>query len=312
MKVIKLIFILFLLNLTNLSNTNSLENKILLKINNEIITSIDVFNETKYLMAINEKINEMNKEDIYRISINYLIKEKIKKIEIQKNISNKKIEIDKVYLDELVENTYKRKGFQNLKDFKIHLNKYGVKISQIKNKIGVESLWNELIYKKFYNKVRIDRDKLKNKVIEDNDKKIKSYLLSEIFFKQPENQTLEEKYNLIKKDIIEKGFSSAVLLHSISDTSVNGGDLGWIAERSLNPKIIDKISILKTGDISNPIIVPGGFLVLKLNEIKNEKKKYNIEKKVDELIRISTNQQLNRLSNIYYDKIKKEIKIDEL
>lgn len=312
MKVIKLIFILLFIKFITLASTNSLENKILLKIDNEIITSIDVFNETNYLMAINEKINEMKQEDIYRISINYLIKEKIKKIEIQKNISNQKIEIDKVYIDQLIQNTYKRRGFQNLQDFKIHLDKYGVKISKIKDKISVETLWNELIYKKFYNKVRIDKDKLKSKVIEDNDKEIKFYLLSEIFFKQPENQSLDQKFELIKKDIIEKGFSSAVLLHSVSDTSVDGGDLGWIAERSLNPKIRKKISILKTGDITSPIIVPGGFLVLKLNEKKSEKKKYDIEKKVDELVRTSTNQQLNRLSNIYYDKIKKEIKIDEL
>ncbi len=300
------------MSLNNVVNVNSLENKILLKIDNEIITSIDVYNETKYLLAINDKINEMKQEDVYKISINYLIKEKIKKIEIQKNIKNEEVEIDNTYLDKLIENTYKRKGFQNLKDFKSHLDQHGVKISEIKNKIRIESLWNELIYKKFFNKVRIDKDKLKEKVIEDNDKKIRFYLLSEIFFKKSKKKNLDQKFNLIKKDIIEKGFTSAALLHSISDTAVNGGDLGWIAESSLNSKIKNEISNLKVGDFTNPIIVPGGFLVLKLDEIKSEKKKYDIEKKIDELIRISTNQQLNRLSNIYYDKVKKEIKIDEL
>ena len=173
-------------------------------------------------------------------------------------------------------------------------------------------MWNELIYKKFSNKVIIAQNKIKDKVIEDNDKEIRSFLLSEIFFKISENQNLNTKFNLIKEDIIKKGFLNAVLLHSASDTAVSGGDLGWIAERSLNPKIKDKISRLEIGEFTNPIIIPGGFLILKLNKIKNEKKKYDIEKKVKELIRVSTNQQLNRLSNIYYDKIKKEIKIDEL
>ncbi len=312
MKVVKIFLIIIFLNLNILIKANSIENKILLKIDNEIITSIDVYNETKYLLAINEKINEMNQEDVYKISINYLIKEKIKKIEIQKNISDKNVEIDESYVDQLIENTYKGKGFQNLKEFKLHLNKHGVKISEIKDKIKIESLWNQLIYSKFSNKVKIDRDKLKNKIIEDNDKEIRFFLLSEIFFKISNNQNLDQKFNLVKKDIEEKGFRSAVLLHSMSDTAVNSGDLGWIAERSLNPKIRDKISILKVGNFTDPIIIPGGFLILKLNEIKIEKKKYNIEKKIDELIRISTNQQLNRLSNIYYDKVKKEIKIDEL
>ena len=312
MKTIKIILILFFLNSKILIHANSLENKILLKIDNDIITTIDVFNETKYLSAINSNINEMNQDDIYKISINYLIKEKIKNIEIQKNILNKDIRIDEAYIDQLIENTYKRKGFQNLKDFKLHLDKYGVEISEIKNKIRTESLWNELIYKKFSNKVRIDKERLKSKVIEDNDKEINSFLLSEIFFKQSNSQNLDQKFNLIKKDISEKGFLTAALLHSISDTAVDGGNLGWIAERSLNPKIKKEIYKLKEGDFTDPIIVPGGFLILKLNQIKSEKKKYDIEKKVNELIRISTNQQLNRLSNIYYDKIKKEIKIDEL
>ena len=312
MKIIKILLIIFFLNSKVIINANSLENKILLKIDNEIITSIDVYKEAKYLLAINDKINEMSQEEVYKISINYLIKEKIKNIEIQKNISNEEIKIDDSYLDQLIENTYKRKGYQNLKDFKSHLNKHGVKISEIKNKIKNESLWNELIYKKFFNKVKINRDELKNKVIEDNDKKIRFYLLSEIFFKKSVNKNLNQKFDLIRKDIIEKGFSSAALLHSISDTAVNGGDLGWIAERSLNPKIKDEILNLNVGDFTNPIVIPGGFLVLKINEIKIEKKKYDIEKKINELIRISTNQQLNRLSNIYYDKVKKEIKIDEL
>ena len=293
-------------------NANSLENKILLKIDNEIITSIDVYNETKYLMAINDKINEMDKEDIYKISINYLIKEKIKKIEIQKHVSEKKIKIDDSYVNELIENTFKSRGFENLQDFQSHLNKYDVNISEIKNKINIESLWNELIYKKFSNKVRIDKDQLRNKVIEDNDKEVRSFLLSEILFKLSENQNIDQKFSLIKNDINEKGFINAALLHSISDTAVDGGDLGWIAERSLNPKIRDEIYNLEVGNFTNPIIIPGGFLILKLNKIKNEKKKYDVEKKINELVRYTTNQQLNRLSNIYYDKVKKEIKIDEL
>tara|TARA_B100000902_G_scaffold305362_1_gene293793 strand:+ start:4432 stop:5370 length:939 start_codon:yes stop_codon:yes gene_type:complete len=312
MRIIKIFLIAVLFNLNILIDAYSLENKILLKIDNQIITSIDVYNETKYLLSMNEKFNEMKQEDIYKISINYLIREKIKKIEIQKNISDKLIEVDEDYINQLIESTYKRKGYQNLKDFKLHLDKYGVKITDIKEKINIESLWNELIYKKFSNKVRIDRNELENKVMKDNNKLVNFFLLSEIFFKQSDSQSLDQKFNLIKKDINEKGFTKAVLIHSISDTAVNGGDLGWIAETSLSPKIKNEITKLKVGNFTDPIIIPGGFLILKLNESKSEKKEYDVEKKVNELIRLSTNQQLNRLSNIYYDKIKKEIKIDEL
>ena len=312
MKFIKILIILILFKLGFLVNAVSIENKILLKIDNEIITSIDVFNETNYLIAINKKINEMNEKEIYKISIKSLIKEKIKKIEIQKNISSNNITIDELYLSELIKNTYQRLGFKNLDDFTSHLSNYGIEIEEIKDKISTESLWNELIYKKFSNKVIIDKAKLKKKVIEDNDKEIKSFLLSELVFNISENQNINQKFELIKKDINEKGFSNAVLLHSISNSAVSSGDLGWIAERSLNTKIKSKISNLEIGNYSEPIIIPGGFLILKLNNIRKDKKVYDVNKKLNELIRVTTNQQLNQLSNIYFDKVKKEIKIDEL
>ena len=312
MLLIKIFFILVILNLKILVNANSLENKILLKIDNEIITSIDVYNETKYLMAINDKINEMDKEDIYKISINYLIKEKIKKIEIQKHVSEKKIKIDDSYVNELIENTFKSRGFENLQDFQSHLNKYDVNISEIKNKINIESLWNELIYKKFSNKVIIDKKKLKEKISTESNKEIRSYSISEIVFKVLDGQNVDQKLNIIDKDIEEKGFSNTALLHSISSSSTNGGNLGWFTEKSLNPKIMNEIRNLEIGENTKPIIIPGGFLIVKLNDTKREKVQYDAEKRLNDLIRISTNEQLNQLSNIYFQKIKKEIKIDEL
>ena len=312
MKIIKILFIVLFLSINNFINANSIENKILLKIDNQIITTIDVFKETNYLKAINSKINEMQKEDIYNISINSLIKQKIKKIEVEKNVSNNNFDFDEAYLNELVKNTYKKKGFKSIEDFDNHLKLYEVDMKDIKDKISLESLWNELIYKKFSKKVIIDKTKLREKVIEDNDREIKSFLISEIVFKILKNKNINETFELIQKDINEKGFSNSALLHSISNSAINGGDLGWIEEQSLNPKIKSKINKLKVGSYTDPITIPGGFLILKLNEVKKDKIKYDIDKKLNELIRITTNQQLNQLSNIYFDKVKKEIKIEKL
>ena len=304
--------VIVIINLIFLKNVFSIENKILLKIDNEIITSIDVFNETKYLKAINSKINEMKKEDIYKISINSLIKRKIKEIEIKKNASSEEINIDDGYLNELIKNTYKQRGFNNLNAFNKHLQNYDIRMSDVKEIISTESLWNELIYQKFSKKIKINKVELKKQITKDNNKMFKSFLISEIVFKISEKQTLNQKFNIIKKDISEKGFSNAATLHSISNSGFSGGELGWFAENSLNPKIKDKIINLKVGNYTNPIIIPGGFLIVKLNNIKEDKIKYDIDKKLKDLIRITTNQQLNQLSNIYFDKIKKEIKIEEL
>ena len=311
-KIIKLSVIILIINFCVLKNTSSIENKILLKIDNEIITSIDVFYETRYLMALNSKINEMKKDDIYRISTNSLIKRKIKNIEIKKNILNDKISIDEIYLNQLLKTTYEKRGFKNLEEFKNHLNLYEIEIAEIKDRISTESLWNEIIYKKFSKKVKIDKKKLKEKIIKDNNKEINSFLISEIVFKIAENQSLNQKLKIIHKDINEKGFSNAALLHSMSDSTINGGELGWFTEKSLNPKIKEKIIKLKIGKYTDPIIIPGGFLILKLNNIKKDKIKYDVEQKLNELIRITTNQQLNQLSNIYFDKVKREIKIEKL
>ncbi len=311
-KIIKLSVIILIINFCVLKNTSSIENKILLKIDNEIITSIDVFYETRYLIALNSKINEMKKDDIYRISTNSLIKRKIKNIEIKKNILNDKISIDEIYLNQLLKTTYEKRGFKNLEEFKNHLNLYEIEIAEIKDRISTESLWNEIIYKKFSKKVKIDKKKLKEKIIKDNNKEINSFLISEIVFKIAENQSLNQKLKIIHKDINEKGFSNAALLHSMSDSTINGGELGWFTEKSLNPKIKEKIIKLKIGKYTDPIIIPGGFLILKLNNIKKDKIKYDVEQKLNELIRITTNQQLNQLSNIYFDKVKREIKIEKL
>tara|TARA_B100001093_G_scaffold495181_1_gene539364 strand:- start:2454 stop:3389 length:936 start_codon:yes stop_codon:yes gene_type:complete len=309
---IKILIILIFINFNTSSFTNAIENKILLKIDNEIITSIDVYNEISYLTAMNKKIKEMEQEIIYKIAIKSLIKEKIKNIEIERNIVNNEKNIDELYLDTLIKNTFQKLGYNNLKEFENHLKAYGVDLSEIRNKISTESLWNEIIYKKFSKKVKIDKEKLKEKVVKDNNSEIKSFLISEIVFKILENQSLNEKIDVIKKDILEKGFSNAALLHSISNSSTNGGNIGWFNEGSLNSKIRDEIKRLKVGEYSKPIIIPGGFLILKLKDTKEEKNQYNVDEKLKELIRLTTNEQLNQLSNIYFEKVKKEIKIDEL
>ena len=310
--MIKILFFLLLINFSGIINAFSIENKILLKIDNEVITSIDVFNETKYLAAINKKINEMNQEDIYKISIKSLIKEKIKKIEIKKNLSNNEFNIDELYLNKLIKNTYKKLGYNSLEEFNKHLKTYEINITMIKDKISTESLWNELIYKKFSKKIVIDKEKLSEKITKEKNKKVKSYSISEIVFKVVESQNMNKKFDIIKKDIKEKGFSNAALLHSISSSSTNGGNMGWFTEKSLNSKIKNEIKNLKIGENTKPITIPGGFLIIKLNDIKKEKIQYDTSERLNELIRISTNQQLNQLSNIYFQKVKKEIKIDEL
>ena len=107
------------------------------------------------------------------------------------------------------------------------------------------------------------------------------FKLSEILFILNENESLDEKYNLIKKTINEKNFSQAALLYSISDTSKNGGELGWIKESSINTKIKKKISEMNTGQYTKPIVVPGGFLILIVEDKRTVKRDTNLKKEIE-------------------------------
>ena len=306
----KLVFLIILIISFFPVNVFSTENKILLKVDNEIITSVDVIDEINFINTVNKNTDKISKEELYKISLNSLIKEKIKKIEILRNY--KSVEVEQTFMKELIASSYQKLGFKDLESFKIHLDNNSISFENFKNKIAIDSLWNEIIFFKFQKKVKIDKNNLRKQIIKKKDKEIKSYLLSEIVFNIDEQLSLEVKYNQIIEDILEKGFDNAALIHSISNTSNSGGDLGWIDENSLNSKLQKTISKLNIGEITEPIIIKGGFLILKLNDTKKIKNEINVEVELKKLIAKETNQQLNQFSNIYFNKVKKEIKINEI
>ena len=290
--------------------THSIENKILYKINNNIITSLDLKKETNYLMALNPTLQNLPKKNITEISKKSLIKEKIKYIELSKYIDE--IDVNKDYLNQFIKSIYQKLNLNSLNEFKNYLKKFKVEIETVESKIQIEIAWNELIYAKFSEKLIIDRNKIEKKIIFKNSNTSKEYLISEILFEVDNKDELSEKYRLIEKDISEKTFKNAASIHSISSSSSLGGNLGWINIKSLNAKIKKEVLNIKIGSYTKPILIPGGFLILKVNDIREVKENINIKDEVDRTIRIKTNEQLNQLSNIYFNKVKKEIQINEL
>ena len=303
-KFVKVVFV-FLFYTTNLI---ALENKIIVKVNNEIITSVDIENETNYLTILNPQVKNLEKKRLTNIAKNSLVREKVKIISLLDLIEE--INVENEYVDKIIKTTYKKNGFNTLDQYKEYLKKNGLKIEYIKNKISIEALWNELIYKKFNSKVVINKKKITNEVKNNPDIKI---LLSEIIFRIKNKKDLEKKYNEIKNDIQNDGFENAALIHSISNSASSGGAIGWIDKNSLNKVVNNALLNLKIGEYSEPILTASGFLILKINDIKkNISDEESLEKKVNTLIRIKTNQQLNQLSNIYLNKVKKDLTINEL
>ena len=298
-----LIFLIFFFT----SSASSIENKIILKINNSIITNVDVINEANYLQALNPNLQNLEKNKILEIAKNSLIREKIKEIEILK-ASKRSINSD--YLESLIKSIYTNIGFKNKNEFIEHLKKFNIDIQTIEKKLSEETLWNQLIYNKFFSKVKIDKEKIKKDINLVN-RKSKSYLLNEIVYSVDNNDEKKILFEKIKESIVQNGFENAAAIYSIAETSKTGGNLGWISENTINKDILKYISKLKIGEFTNPILIPSGFLILRVKDIKEIEKKIDIEKELNLRIRSMQNQQLNQYSNIYFKKIKKDILIDE-
>ena len=291
------------------TNANSLENKITFKIENQIITSLDINNEYKYLVALNPGIKNSNKDDIIRLAKRSILQERIKKIEIEKNFNNPSL--PQKYLEQILNNIYTKIGFSSLDDFKKYLINNNVDFETVKNKLKIEALWNELILIKFSSKVKINEKELKEK-IKKNNKFLKSYLLSEISFEVSNLKELNSKFQEISKTINNKGFDFAALKYSVSPSSSLGGKLDWINENSLNKTVREAINNLEINDFTKPINVSGGFLILQINDIKNIKIKIDFDKEFKKLENYEKNNQLNQYSKIYFNKIKKDLEISEL
>ena len=291
------------------ANSNGIENKILIKIENQIITSLDINNEYKYLVTLNPSIQKSKKDDIIKLSKRSVLQERIKKIEIEKNFNNPKL--PQKFLEQILRNVYSRIGLTNLEDFKKYLISNKIDFENVKSKLKTEALWNELILIKFSSKVKINEKELRKRV-KDNNEFLKSYLLSEISFEISNLKELENKFQEISKVINDKGFDFAALKYSISPTSNLGGKLDWINENSLNKNIRTAINDLEINDFTKPINVPGGFLILKINDIKKTKIEIDIEKEFKKLEDFEKNNQLNQYSKIYFNKVKKNLAINEL
>ena len=311
MNKIKVCLIISILNFIFFSNNilNASSNfYIVAKVDNEIITNIDIMNEINYLTALNNDLKNIDKNSLINLAKNSLIREKVKKNEINKNSSNT---VDDKILRSLIENYYKRINLNNLDEFKKYLSAYNINLNDVKEKIKIEILWNQTVYFKYNNLLNINIDELKKKVDKNKDKnnEVTKYLLSEILFSINNEESFEKKNNEIKKKIMDNGFKTAANIYSISSTAKFGGRIGLMNEKQISEKILQEIKSIKVGEITNAIDVPSGFLILKLEDKIVENFEKDLEKELENLIRSETDRQLNQFSIIYFNKLKLNSKI---
>lgn len=308
--MIKKLKVLIILIYFIASQAYALENKIILKVDNDIITSLDIFEEIKTLKFFNENLNQISNEEIYKIGLESLLNHKIKKNEVLVNFGNLNLK-NEDYLKALIENTYKKKGYKNLREFKDKLNNKGINFNYYEEKIKTNILWGQIVYSKYSNKIIVDENDLLEKI--KNQKNLnRSFNLSEIVFQIENINELDTKYQLIKSDIEKIGFENSILKYSQNISSDNNGQLGWVDEKFINKNIQDQLNNIAIGAITKPIRIPSGFLILKKNDVKTIEQEIDIEEELKKLVNYERDKLLNNYSNIYFNKVKNNLNINAL
>lgn len=296
--------------LFGLKNSFSQNNiQIIAKINDQIITNIDIKKEISYLKILNPKLKNLEEDKISQIAKNSLINEKIKKNELLK-IFNFEAEIN--VIDNILNDLLTNLNYNNVSELQEELLKKNTySINQIKEKLKIEFFWNKIIIDKFKSQVKIDKEKLLNKIKKNNNNFKNEYLLAEIFFKKEKNTSISEQFEKIKQSINEVGFNNTASIYSDSQSANFGGKIGWIQEDSLSEIIINELKKIKSGQITNLIKLGNNYLILKIEQIKKTKVKKDINETLNRMIEYEKNRQLNQFSKIYFNKIKINYSINE-
>ena len=310
MTSLKKIFFLLIIYFSFINSSfSNIDLKIVLKINNEIVTTYDIEQEKNYLLALNPKLREIDEIQLTKIAKKSLTKEIIRKIEVLKY---KELKLENPQIENVLDNLIRNLDFQNENEFKKYLKNYKISIKDIKKKIEIENEWKNMIYSKYQNSVNIDKEKLILKINNSNKNNfIFEYNLSEIIFTIKNNVTYEDDLKKIVDSIKNNGFENTANLFSISDSSNVGGKIGWVAKKNLSIQINNELENLKVNEYSSPIQLGNNILLLKINDTRKLPNKINKEAELDKMIFVETSKQLEKFSNIFYNKIKLNTKISE-
>jgi len=285
--------------------------KIVNKINNEIITNFDIQKEYNYLIALNNELQKIPLSEGLNIAKDSLIREKIKTSELKKIYELENFNRYD-YLNNIFQNFYKKLNISSEKEFENYLKSFDLSVEEVKEKIKLEILWNQLIGLKYKDQINIDEENLKKKISQNNlnFKKSIEYDLSEIVFQAKTQEELTAKINEIKSNIELIGFSSAANKYSISESAKFGGKIGKLLESQLSTKIRDELKKVEINQVSKPLNIGGSFLLLFVNDKKEIKLEQDKDKVLKKMIESERTRQFDQFSQVYFNKIKLNVQIE--
>ncbi len=304
----KILFIC--LSLIIILTTKIQANNIFIKttVNDQIITNYDIKKESEYLKILNPNLSNLDENQILSLAKNSLINEIIKKKEFERIFDIKE---ENTLVDEYLKNLYTKLNFDNELDFKNSLSdKNNYSLDEIKEKIKIEILWNEFIFLKYRNQVKINKTVFIKKIEDMSNVERIEYLLSEIVFKK-KNEDINLLIKEIETSINEIGFNNTANIYSISESSKFGGKIGWISESNLSEIIFNSLKKIDEGQLTNVLQIGNNFIILKIEEKRSKKVSINKNEELNKMIKFETNKQLNQYSQIYFNKAKLNYSINE-
>ena len=309
----KTIILFIYINLISITNSFASDNyvKIVLKVGDNLITSQDVFKEKNILKILNPQLKSLEDEQINIIAKNSLKREIIKLNEIEKFYQ---IDYMSNQVDPFIKQIYSSLNFESTDEFKNHLSKSKINYEDVKKKLIIEKSWNQLIFDRYRNSVKIDEDNFRKQYEENliDNKKEKSFLLYEIVFLEKDKKQFEKKYNEILSSINNIGFKQTASIFSESNSSKEKGEIGWINSSQLSELILENITNLKKNEFSKPISTAGGTLILYIDDIKEiEVQGINKETEISKMISLERDRQLNEFSLLHFNKLENNIYVKE-
>ena len=305
---IKKIILIVLLSIICIEKANTeINDSLFMTIGNKAIAQSDIVNEIKILLILNnESYNQEKRDKLQKLSVQSIIKRKVKEIEIERNNF---FEFNKKDLnDELIRlannlnvdvDTLKNICESNELDFAI-----------IEKNIIIELAWNSLIFQLYKNNLTINSDEINEKLkLHKNKKKIEEYLISEILILPIEKDMIESEIKKLTNEIENEGFEEVAKRVSISESAINGGNLGWLNENSISEKIKPTIVNTPVGELSKPILLPEGILLFKISDKRKIELNLSLEEQKNELVRLEKIKILQMHSLSHYDKVRRTIAI---
>ena len=306
LKKITLLIIIFLFASSNLHG--EIKDGLFATVGNKAITESDIVKEIKTILILSDQPYSIEKREVLQsVAVRETVKRNIKKIEIAKynNISYNEADLSRelIFIAE--------KANADIETLKIKFLQNGINFSDVIENIKTELKWNSLIYQLYNKRLNINLDEVEEQLKNLSDKKnVNEYLISEIIIKPVSKDELNLEISKINDEIKNYGFEKVAMEKSISDSSINGGDLGWISENLISDEFRSKIINTKIGEISDPVLLPEGIVLFKVRDKKTSEKVVNLEDARRQIIDSEKKKILNMYSLSHYDTLRRTIAIN--